>query len=149
LGNKTTYYFDRHPLNKSGESFGQLVGGNLCLLASLCGSDTVPDMGNKILFIEDVGEYKYGIDRMMMTLKRAGWLDNLAGLLVGGFTNIKDTEEPFGQSVYELIADKVKMFQYPVAFGFPVGHQKENLALKEGAVYQLIVGNDCYLKEVY
>ncbi|HLR37095.1 MAG TPA: LD-carboxypeptidase [Chitinophagaceae bacterium] len=148
LGKKTDYHFDRHTLNRAGEGAGQLIGGNLCLLAALCGSDSVPDMTNKILFIEDVGEYKYGIDRMMMTLKRAGWLDQLSGLIVGGFTNNKDTEEPFGQSVYELIFNTVKKYHYPIAFGFPVGHQKENLALKEGAVHRLVVRNTCYLKEV-
>lgn len=148
-GKPTTYCFKWQDLNRYGRSKGPLIGGNLCLLAALCGSRSQPDMKGKLLFIEDTGEYKYSIDRMMLTLKRAGWLDGLAGLIVGGFTEGKDTDEPFGQTEWELIYDKVKDYGYPVAFGFPVGHQKHNYTLKEGAVYTLQVGNkECSLKEV-
>ncbi len=147
-GEKTGYHFDTHALNRKGTGIGQLIGGNLSLLSALCGSSSVPDMKDKILFIEDIGEYKYIIDRMMLTLKRAGWLNHLSGLIIGSFSNSKDTEEPFGQSEEELILDKVRAFNYPVAFGFPVGHQEENYTLKEGAIYELKVGEVGELKEI-
>src|SRR5699024_4568364 len=97
-GQAIHYTFESRPLNRPGRAKGVLVGGNLCLLAAICGSVSQPDMEGKILFIEEIGEYKYSIDRMMITLQRAGWLDRLAGLIVGGFTDSKDTEEPFGQT---------------------------------------------------
>lgn len=147
-GEETNYIFDKHELNRPGRAEGQLVGGNLCLLAALCGSVSQPDMRGKILFIEDTGEYKYSIDRMMLTLQRAGWLDQLAGLVVGSFSDGKDTDEPFGQTEWELISDKVKDYGYPLAFGFPIGHQQENYAVKEGAIYALEVSKNCYLKEI-
>ena len=93
----------------------------------------------KILFLEDVGEYSYGIDRMFYQLKRSGKLNKLAGLIIGGFTDMKDTERPFGKTVYEIIRDIIQDYQYPVCFGFPVGHMKENLALKCGIGYKLKV----------
>ena len=95
---------------------------------------------NKLLFIEDIGEYIYGADRMFYQLKRSGKLSNLAGLIIGGFTDMKDTERPFGKTVYEAINDIVQKFNYPVCFNFPVSHGKENVALKVGGSYQLKVG---------
>ncbi len=142
------YHFPNHKLDRKGIAEGRLIGGNLCLLAAICGSKSQPDMAGKILFLEDTGEYRYSIDRMMMTLKRAGWLKSLTGLIVGSFRDGKDTEEPFGQTEWELIRDKVRGFKYPVAFGFPVGHQPENYTLKEGAFYRLEVGHQNILKEV-
>lgn len=142
------YTFPKNKLDREGIAEGRLIGGNLCLLAAICGSNSQPVMKDKILFIEDTGEYKYSIDRMMMTLKRAGWLQDLAGLIVGSFTNGKDTETPFGQTEWELIYDKVRTYKYPVAFGFPVGHQPENSALKEGAFYRFETGTPNILKEV-
>ncbi len=147
-GKPLAYTFEGREQNRQGNARGLLVGGNLCLLAAICGSNSQPSMDGKILFIEDTGEYRYNIDRMMLTLKRAGWLDGLAGLIVGSFTAVKDTDEPFGQREWELIYDKVKTYDYPVAFDFPVGHQKENYALKEGAAYALHVGSECSLKEI-
>lgn len=140
MGEPSEYAFPGHALNRLGEAKGKLVGGNLSLLVALMGSNSLPDVRGKILFLEDVGEYIYAIDRMMCTLKRAGLLTHLGGLLLGSFSQSKDTDEPFGQTEYELILDKVKEFDYPVAFGFPVGHQKENRALKIGAEYHLEVG---------
>ena len=93
------------------------------------------------MFIEDVGEYIYNIDRMMYQLKRSGKLDNLKGLIVGKFTEMKDTTIPFGQSVEEVIRDIVKEYDYPVCFNFPVSHDKENYALKIGIEYQLSVSS--------
>ena len=100
------------------------------------------DTKEKLLFIEDVGEYIYNVDRIMIQLKRAGKLDELAGLIVGSFTDMKDTTIPFGQSVYECIYDKVKEYDYPVCFNFPVGHAMENYALKHGVVHLLQVNEN-------
>ncbi len=139
LGLDYNYHSAAHPLNKNGKASGELVGGNLCLIAHLIGSKSSVKTKGRILFIEDVGEYIYNIDRLMMQLKRAGRLDELAGLLVGSFTDMKDTTISFGQSVYEVIADKVKEYNYPVGYSFPVGHAKENFALKHGIMHTLEV----------
>ncbi len=138
-GKWARYSADPHPLNRMGEGIGELVGGNLALLAHLIGTDSELKTRGRILFMEDVGEYLYSIDRMMLQLKRAGRLRNLAGLIVGGFTDNKDTERPFGKDAYEIILDAVEEYDYPVCFGFPVSHGKENLALKIGAGHKLKV----------
>ncbi|HEX5553614.1 MAG TPA: LD-carboxypeptidase [Chitinophagaceae bacterium] len=132
MGEDPRYEFPAHSLNRNGESSGELIGGNLSLLACLSGTISQPDTAGRLLFIEDIGEYRYAVDRMMFNLKRSGWLNNLQGLLVGGFTGSRETDEPFGQTEYEIIYDKVKEYDYPVAFGFPAGHQKENYTLKMG-----------------
>ncbi len=139
-GKKQKYSIPAHEFNKKGEAVGELVGGNLSLLAHLTG--TVSDIKTKgrILFIEDIGEQLYSIDRMVLQIKRSGKLDKLAGLIVGGFNDLKDTERPFGKTAYALIRDAVKEFDYPVCFGFPVSHGKENYAFKVGAGYKLRVG---------
>ena len=136
-GQPLEYHCDVYKLNKQGIGAGELVGGNLCLLAHLIGSSSSIDTEGKILFIEDIGEYIYNIDRLMIQLQRAGKLYNLAGLIVGSFTDTKDTVIPFGASVYDVIYDKVKDFDYPVCFNFPVGHTQENVALKHGIVHTL------------
>jgi muramoyltetrapeptide carboxypeptidase len=138
-GQPYTYRFPAHPLNRSGRCRGALTGGNLSLLANLSGTVSQPDVSGKILFIEDVGEYRYSVDRMMYNLKRAGWLGRLQGLLVGSFTAAKETDVAFGQTEYEIILDKVKEYDYPVAFGFPAGHQPENYALKLGLVHEMSI----------
>jgi muramoyltetrapeptide carboxypeptidase len=141
-GKKIKYECAPNEFNKRGEAVGELVGGNLSLLAHLiCTSSDLKTKG-KILFLEDVGEYLYNIDRMFYQLKRAGKLDKLAGLIIGGFTEMKDTERPFGKTVYEIIHDVVKEYDYPVCFGFPVSHGKENYALKVGVGYKLKVGKN-------
>lgn len=139
-GKKQKYSVSPHEFNKKGEAVGELVGGNLSLLAHLTG--TVSDIKTKgrILFIEDIGEHLYNIDRMVLQLKRSGKLDKLAGLIVGGFTDLKDTERPFGKTAYELIRDAVKEFDYPVCYDFPVSHGRENYALKVGVGYKLKIG---------
>lgn len=139
-GKKNKYGCATHLFNKQGKATGELVGGNLSLLAHLTGTPSDINTKNKILFIEDIGEYIYSIDRMLYQLKRSGKLDNLAGLVFGGFTDIKDTDRPFGKTVYEAIEDIVKEYAYPVCFNFPVSHGKENYALKVGGTYQLSVG---------
>jgi muramoyltetrapeptide carboxypeptidase len=136
-GKHVSYNCESHEFNKLGEATGELVGGNLALLAHLVGSESDIKTKNRILFLEDVGEYLYNVDRMMYQLKRAGKLSKLAGLIVGRFTDNKDTERPFGQSVYEIIRDAVAEYGYPVCFNFPVSHEKENYALKIGVEYDL------------
>lgn len=139
-GKKAKYKSLPHPYNTNGKASAELVGGNLSLLTHLMGTVDEINCSNKILFIEDIGEYIYNIDRMMYQLKRSGKLDHLAGLIIGGFTDIKDTERPFGKTVYQVIRDVLAGYDYPVCFGFPVSHSKENYALKVGVEYQLQVG---------
>ncbi|HET7898735.1 MAG TPA: LD-carboxypeptidase, partial [Flavisolibacter sp.] len=138
-GEQLTYECSGGPYNQAGTAEGILVGGNLTLLAHLLGSVSEVETKNKILFLEDVGEYLYNIDRMLVQMKRAGKLDKLAGLIIGGFTDNKDTERPFGKEVHEIIHDQVKEYDYPICFGFPVSHDRENYALKVGATYELTV----------
>lgn len=138
-GKPAHYYCAPHAFNRLGEAEGELVGGNLTLLAHLIGTASDFKTKHKILFLEDVGEYLYNIDRMFVQLKRAGKLDRLEGLIIGGFTDTKDTERPFGRTAYELIYEHLKDYDYPVCFGFPVSHSKENYALKVGMDYKLQV----------
>ena len=138
-GEHLSYQVPVHSFNRKGTAEAELAGGNLSLLAHVIGSVSELDTRNKILFVEDVGEYIYHIDRLFIQLKRAGKLAHLAGLVIGSFTDLKDTVIPFGQTVYELIADKVKEYDYPVCFGFPVGHVPENYPLKVGVKHSLIV----------
>jgi muramoyltetrapeptide carboxypeptidase len=138
-GKKAKYQCPVHPFNKKGEAIGELVGGNLALLAHLTGTASDIKTKGRILFIEDTGEYLYSIDRMLLQLKRIGKLSKLAGLIVGGFTDIKDTDRPFGKSVFEIIRDAVEEYDYPICFNFPVSHEKENVALKIGVGYKLRV----------
>jgi muramoyltetrapeptide carboxypeptidase len=128
-----------HRLNRAGSAEGELVGGNLSVLYALCGSSSAMNLSNKILFIEDIDEYLYHIDRMMMQLKRSGRLERLAGFVVGGMTDMKDNAIPFGQTAEEIIADVVKEYGYPVAFNFPAGHQDENLPFIHGKRMKLNV----------
>lgn len=136
------YEIAGHHLNKPGHATGVLIGGNLSLLAHIIGTKSDLKSKNKILFLEDVGEYLYNIDRLLLQLKRNGKLDKLAGLIIGGFTDVKDTERPFGKEVLDMIHDHVKDANYPVCFGFPVSHTKENYALKIGVEYTLEVTLD-------
>lgn len=137
--------------NRTGIAQGVLVGGNLKTIESLAGSKSDLRTAGKILFVEDTGEYLYSIDRMFWNLKRTGKLDKLAGLVIGGF-KIKPSEDPaeeFGKNLQEIVLEKVKDFKYPVCFDFPVGHQKNNYALKCGVKHKLIVEKDnCLLTEL-
>lgn len=146
-GKPSHYECASHAFNTTGEAKGQLVGGNLSLLCHLIGTDSDIKTKNKILFLEDVGEYLYNVDRMMLQLKRSGKLDKLAGLIIGGFTDSKDTERPFGKTVYDIIYEQVNEYKYPICFGFPVSHDKENYALKVGERYTLHVGDSVNLIE--
>ena len=140
-GKKANYKCAVHALNRKGTATGELVGGNLTLLAHLTGTASDISTKNKILVIEDIGELIYSTDRMMHQLKRSGKLDKLAALVVGGFTDMKDTERLFGKTVQEVISDLVKEFDYPVCFNFPVSHGKENYALKIGGKYVLKISD--------
>lgn len=134
-----TYNLPPHQYNRVGYTAGVLTGGNLSLLVHLTGSVSEVDTTGKILFIEDLGEHLYHVDRMLLQLKRAGKLDNLAGLLVGSFTDMEDTDRPFGQTLEEIIWDKVKEYDYPVAFNMPCGHQEVNYTLALGMRHALVV----------
>ena len=139
FGEYLTYRFTSHAINRTGEASGILVGGNLSLLVAASGSVSDIDYNGKILFIEDVGEYLYAVDRMIRTLKRAGKLARLAGLIVGAFTDIKDNDIPFGQTVPEIILEAVKEYDYPVCFDFPAGHIPDNCSLVLGKQVHLSV----------
>lgn len=138
-GESLHYHAEASPYNRLGIGKGILVGGNLALLAHLVGSDSDINTSGKILFIEDIGEHLYKVDRMMLTLKRAGKLKRLKGLVVGGFTEMEDTERPFGKTVEEIILDNVAEYNYPVCFGFPAGHQEINHTLILGMHHKLQV----------
>lgn len=138
-GEKVIYNFSNASKNRSGKTSGELIGGNLSVISSLQGTQYELDTDGKILFLEDIDEFIYHTDRMLHQLKLAGKLDNLAGLILGDFTEMKDNESPFGKNVHEIITDAIKEFDYPVAFGFPAGHDKKNLALAFGEKWELNV----------
>ncbi len=140
-GEPNRYEIPTSKFNRIGEISAQVVGGNLSILHALNGSVSDIKTDGKILFIEDLSEAIYSIDRMLYSLKRTGKLDNLAGLIVGGMTNIKDTEIPYGKSVEEVIAEIVSAYSYPVCFNFPAGHIDDNRALILGKNASLSVGN--------
>lgn len=126
-----------HAANRLGSSEGILVGGNLCLFTHLIGSANQVDTNGKILCIEDVGEYHYNVDRMLIQCKNAGLLDGLAGLVVGGFTDMKDSAADFGENVIEMIQRLTKDTAYPICFDFPISHELENKPIQLGAKYCL------------
>jgi Uncharacterized proteins, homologs of microcin C7 resistance protein MccF len=151
VGDKMKYTTLPTENNRVGNALGILIGGNLSILQNLAASKSDISTNNKILFIEDAGEYLYNIDRMLWNLKRSGKLNKLKALVVGGFNNLKpdDPGEEFGRSVYEMVMGVVQEYSYPVCFDFPVGHQKNNFALKCGVRHKLIVStNECTLEEV-
>ena len=145
FGEKLSYSFKDHPLNRNGKCVGELVGGNLSLLYALAGSKSDISTKGKILFIEDLDEYLYHIDRMMLNLNRSGKLSDLAGLIVGGMTDMKDNQIPFGKTAEEIILDAVKEFKYPVCFNFPSGHMENNYAIPLGRKSTLYVGDNSSL----
>ncbi len=139
-GKKAKYSCATHPFNKAGDVSAELVGGNLALLAHLVGTPSDINTKNRILFIEDIGEFIYNVDRMLYQLKRSGKFKGLAGLIVGRFTDMHDTELPFGKRVYKLIKEITDEYDFPVCYDFPVSHEKENYALKVGVRYNLKTG---------
>jgi muramoyltetrapeptide carboxypeptidase len=149
-GEKMKYNFIPNEKNKTGLAEGLLIGGNLKTLESLSGTKSDIKTTGKILFTEDTGEYLYSIDRMFWNLKRTGKLAGLKALIIGGF-KIKpdDIGEEFGKTLQDIVLEKTKEYNYPVCFDFPVGHQKNNFALKCGVRHKLEIKTDgCILKEV-
>ncbi|WP_367865054.1 LD-carboxypeptidase [Pedobacter sp. WC2423] len=132
FGEELYYTYKSTTTNRPGQAEGVLIGGNLSLLVAMQGSVSEMDYADKILFLEDVGEHEYTIDRMMRMLKRGGKLARLKGLIIGAFNEIEPQEIPFGQSPEELIMDIVREYDYPVCFNFPVGHIADNNALIVG-----------------
>lgn len=139
LGNSLNYSIDSTRYNRLGQGTGELVGGNISILYSLCGSTSSIVTDGKILFIEDLDEYLYHVDRMMVNLKRNNMLCNLKGLIVGGLTKMHDNSVPFGKSAREIVLDAVKEYDFPVCFNFPAGHLKDNRALIFGRTVTLDV----------
>ncbi len=131
-----------HPFNRPGRISAPITGGNLALLAHLAGTASAVPMAGKILFIEDVGEYLYNVDRMIRQLRRSGHLDELEGLIVGSFSEGKDTMRPFGATAEEIILDVIKEYDFPVCFGFPVGHDGRNVALRTGVPHHLSITDE-------
>jgi muramoyltetrapeptide carboxypeptidase len=150
-GEKMMYSVVPNEKNKPGIAEGTLIGGNLKTLETLAGSKSDINTDGKILFVEDTGEYLYSIDRMFWNLKRSGKLSKLKGLIIGGFkVKPADTvEEEFGKNLFDIVLEKVKEYNYPVCFDFPVGHQKNNFALKCGVKHQLSINTSTVtLKEI-
>lgn len=141
FGKSLHYEMKPFALNRYGEAEAEIVGGNLSVLYGMMDSSSFPETDGKILFIEEVDEYIYHVDRMMIALKRLGKLEDLKGLIVGGLTEIHDNPDPFGKSVEEVIFEAVKDYDYPVCFGFPAGHFADNRALVFGEKAKLLV--DC------
>lgn len=139
-GEKLSYNIFHDKYFRKGEASGIIIGGNLSLLYALSGTTSDIETFGKIMFIEDLDEYLYHIDRMMMQLKRSGKLKNLAGLIVGGMTEMKDNAVPFGKTAYEIVFDAVKEYDYPVCMGFPAGHGEDNMALIFGRKIFMSVG---------
>ena len=135
-----TYEIENTPINVKGKAEGELVGGNISVLYSLLGSDSFPDTDGKILFLEDLDEYLYHIDRMMMAFKRAGKLDNIKGLIVGALTKMHDNAIPFGKEAEQIIFEYVRDKEIPVCFNFPAGHINDNRALIFGRKTRLKIG---------
>jgi muramoyltetrapeptide carboxypeptidase len=147
FGEKPEYTFERHPLNRNGVMQGDLVGGNLSILYSILGTKTILQTANSILFLEDLDEYLYHVDRMMMALKRAGKLANLKGLVVGGMTEMKDNTVPFGKTAEEIVWEHVQEYDYPVCFGFPAGHIPDNRAIYLGRTATIQVSEVCHFSQ--
>jgi muramoyltetrapeptide carboxypeptidase len=140
FGEEVIYDADWHELNRKGEAKGVLIGGNLSILYSITGTKSGFNTAGKILFIEDIDERLYHLDRMMINLKRSGKLQDLAGLIVGGMTDMSDNAVPFGKTAEEIIMEHVSEFDYPVCFNFPAGHIADNRAVVLGKVTKMIVG---------
>ncbi len=140
FGEKLAYHIPTHPYNRSGKASGEIVGGNLSVLYSILGSKSEVDYKGKILFIEDLDEYLYHIDRMMMNLKRNGYFDNIKAVVIGGMTEMNDNEVPWGKDALQIIQDIFKDYKFPVIYNFPAGHIKDNRALILGKTVSVEVG---------
>ncbi len=139
FGEKLEYKIQKHPFNKTGTAKGEIVGGNLSVLYSILGSKSEVDYKGKILFIEDLDEYLYHIDRMMMNLKRNGYFDGLKAVIVGGMTEMNDNDIPWGKDGLEIIQDVLKDYNFPIIYNFPAGHIKDNRSLILGKTISIQV----------
>lgn len=149
IGKKMELSGHNHPYNQYGTSAGKIVGGNLSILYSMLGSPSDINTNGAILFLEDLDEYLYHIDRMIVALKRAGKFDHLAGLIIGGMSDMHDNTIPFGYSAEEIIMKHCQEYDFPIAFNIPVGHGKDNKTLKLGVSSKLIVSSKGWtLKEL-
>jgi muramoyltetrapeptide carboxypeptidase len=146
FGEAISYTVPAQALNRKGEGTGTLIGGNLSLLYALASTPSDINSDDKILFLEDLDEYLYHVDRMMMQLKRSGKLSKLKGLVLGGFSEMKDNTVPFRKTAEEIIIDAVKQYDYPVCFGFPAGHGVQNYPLYFGRTVELSVKEKTSLK---
>ncbi len=142
FGNPPNYDLEGSKYNREGEASGQLIGGNLTILHTMLGSDTSIDTSGKILFIEEIGEYKYHIDRMLQSMKRAGYFENLNGLVVGDMSKLRKNTTLWGTSVEQLILDALAEYDFPIAFNMPAGHEDDNRALVLGRTVELKVGKE-------
>ena len=142
FGKSLSYTLKGSNYNKTGVASGQLVGGNLTMLHTMLGSKTSIDISGKILFIEEIGEYKYHIDRMLQSLKRAGYFDNCKGVIVGDITKLRKNTTLWGTSIEQLILDALADYNFPIVFNMPAGHEKDNRALILGRAIELSVGKD-------
>jgi muramoyltetrapeptide carboxypeptidase len=140
FGESIAYEAPAHPLNRPGTATGELVGGNLSLLQTSTGTRSQASFAGRILFLEDLDEYLYHIDRMLLHLHRSGQLAGLAGLVVGHFSQMRDNAIPFGQEAYEIIDHYARRYEFPVGYNFPVGHEADNRALVVGRPATLTVG---------
>ncbi|GAA4890665.1 LD-carboxypeptidase [Flaviramulus aquimarinus] len=141
FGNPLSYTLKGSMYNKAGTASGQLVGGNLTVLHTMLGSKTSIDTSGKIVFIEEIGEYKYHIDRMLQSLKRAGYFDTCKGVIVGDMSKIRKNTTLWGASIEQLILDALAEYDFPIAFNMPAGHEKDNRALILGRTIELTVSN--------
>ncbi len=149
FGEAVDYTFSHHKLNRNGIAEGEIIGGNLSVLFSLIGSKSDLDTRGKILFIEDLDEYLYHIDRMMQNLKRNDWFKNLNGLIIGGMSDINDNAIPFGKTAEEIIAETVTDYDFPIAFNFPAGHIEDNRAIMLGRKISLkVTSNESYMSYI-
>lgn len=146
-GNPRPITLPAQPLNRVGKAEGQLIGGNLSLLVHTLSTPSEIDTVDKILFLEDIGEYLYHLERMLIQLARAQKLKHLAGMILGEFSQIRDQDNSFGKDVPELIADIAAPYSFPVAYNFPIGHEQHNLSLICGRQARLTVGKEMVVLE--
>jgi muramoyltetrapeptide carboxypeptidase len=148
FGKKQVLHAGGHALNRCGVVSGQLVGGNLSIICHTIGTSSEIITKGNILFLEDIGEQLYHLDRMMVQLKRGGFLNDLAGVIVGQFTEMKD-DDPFGMTANEIIYDHIREYDYPIAFNFPIGHTNDNHALPVGVVAKFDVSESIASLELF
>ncbi|PKQ45808.1 S66 peptidase family protein [Confluentibacter flavum] len=142
FGNPLTYTLQGSKYNKPGNVCAPIVGGNLSILYSMLGSNTSIDTSGKILFIEEIGEYEYSIDRMLQSLKRAGYFNNCKGVIVGDISKIRKNTTLWGSPVQQLILDTLADYDFPVAFNMPAGHEKDNRAMILGRMVDLTINKE-------